>query len=257
MVGSRALSTGSSLEAVEAAVRYMEDSGAFNAGRGSVLTIDGRMQLDAAVMVGKGLKAGGVGACSCTHNAIALARFVMERTKHVLVVGEDCRSLALKAGLPLESLRPLPRVMKRFSGMRRRGPVGTVGAVAIDSNGVPASAVSTGGLWLKLPGRVGDSAIIGAGAYADGASGAASATGEGEEIMRMALTWEACRLMKIHDAMSAAELAIKNLTDARGIGLAGIITVDLKGRIGFAQNTRMLGLAYFEPKSQRPIVRVQ
>lgn len=155
----------------------MEDSGAFNAGIGSVLTSDGRMELDAAIMVGKELRGGGMGACSCTHNPIELARVVMERTKHVLVVGEGCRSLAIEAGLPVESLEPLARVKKRYSAMRN--PKGTVGAVAIDSDGVAASAVSTGGLWMKRPGRVGDSAIIGAGAYADNATGAASATGEG------------------------------------------------------------------------------
>lgn len=254
--GRRALTNGSSVEAVETAVARMEDCGTFNAGRGAVLTSDGRTQLDAAIMVGKGLKAGAVGACSCTHSAITLARYVMEHTKHGLIVGEDLRPIAKEAGLPIESLRPTLLVRERYNQAKEAASSGTVGAVAIDGEGTPASAVSTGGLWLKRPGRVGDSAIICAGAYADSAAGAASATGEGEEIMKNALCWEACRLMAGRPAMSAAKLAIGMMTRRSGRGLAGVITVDLRGGIGYAYNTRRMGRAYYDIARQRAIVEV-
>jgi beta-aspartyl-peptidase (threonine type) len=258
--GMRELKRGSALDAVEVAVRHMENSGAFNAGRGSVVTSDGRMQLDAAIMSGGGLRAGAVGACSCTHNPISLARHVMERTKHLLIVGEDCRSAAVEAGISIESLRPTLNVRKRFSKMRTvmppLGKTGTVGAVAIDSERIPASAVSTGGLWLKHPGRVGDSAIIGAGVYADSNSGAACATGVGEEIMRNALSWEACRHMETSDAASAARSSIDRLTKRSGRGLAGVITVDTEGRVGFAYNTKMMGRAWFDRAKDKIVVEV-
>jgi beta-aspartyl-peptidase (threonine type) len=257
--GMRELKRGMALDAVEAAVRRMEYSGAFNAGRGSVLTSDGRMQLDAAIMSGRGLEAGAVGASACTHNPISLARHIMEGKKSVLIVGEDCRSAAIEAGITIESLRPTLTVRKKFDemkGAKPQGKTGTVGAVAIDGDRNPAAAVSTGGLWLKHPGRVGDSAIIGAGIYADSSSGAACATGVGEEIMRNALSWEACRNMERFDAVSAARYSIERLTKRSGNGLAGVITVDVKGRIGLAYNTKMMGRAWFDNVKEKIVVEV-
>ena len=190
--GMNVLRRGSSLEAVQAAVECMEDSGAFNAGRGSAIARDGRMQLDAAIMVGRGLRAGGVGACGCTYHPTRLAKAVMEKTKHILIVGKDCEEIARKAGIGVQELSPTEEILKRYRSSARvalaRRPHGTVGAVAIDRAGVPAAAVSTGGTWLKIPGRVGDSAIVGAGIYADESTGAACATGIGEEIIRSALS---------------------------------------------------------------------
>ncbi len=259
-VGMRELKRGSAIDAVEVAVRQMENSEAFNAGRGSVLTSDGRMQLDAAIMSGTGQGAGAVGACTCTHNPISLARHIMERTKYVLIVGDDCRSIAAEAGITIESLRPTLNVRKMYARMETAKSgyeqTGTVGAVAIDSEGNPAAAVSTGGLWLKHPGRVGDSAIIGAGVYADSALGAACATGVGEEIMRNVLSWEACRQMESHDAMSAARYSIRGLTKRSGRGLAGVITVDTKGRVGFDYNTKMMGRAWFDTIKEKIFVEV-
>lgn len=269
--GLAALRSGSSVDGVEAAVKRMEQSGAFNAGRGACLTADGRVQLDAAVMKGNGLRGAGVGAETSTFNAVSLARWVMENTDHVLIVGEDTRMVAKAAGLAVEELRPSDRVAKKFeelvanpSGknaenlkLRARMQEGnTVGAVAIDSDGVPAAAVSTGGLWLKLPGRVGDSAIIGAGIYADKKSGAACATGTGEEIIRNVLSWQACAFLRKGSAPVAARRAITVITRRSGPNTAGIITVDRKGCLGFAYNTEAMGRAWFDASKGRTVVQV-
>ncbi len=258
--GLNALRKGSSLEAVQAAVESMEDSGAFNAGRGSTVARDGRMQLDAAMMVGRGLRAGGVGACACTYHPTRLARFVMEKTKHILIVGEDCERIARSAGTRVEELRPTEEVLKRYRSSTRVPLVqpghGTVGAVAIDRAGVPAAAVSTGGTWLKLPGRVGDSAVVGAGIYADEATGAACATGIGEEIMKNALSWEACITMKRWSAKVAARKAIELITRRSGSDTAGIITVDRFGRVGFAHNTLTMGRGWFDNVREKVVVEL-
>jgi len=265
--GLEALRSGSSLEGVQAAVEYMEETGVFNAGRGSSLTSDGRLQLDAAVMVGRGLKGGAVGACECTYRAARLARAVMETTKHLLIVGDDCRLVASEAGLRIEKLRPTQSVLARFHRDARAGREGrrsatsehrhgTVGAVAIDLSGVPAAAVSTGGIWLKRPGRVGDSAVIGAGIYADEASGAACATGIGKEIIRNALSWEACRLMKRSGASTAARRVIEQVSKRSGTNTAGIITVDLRGGVGFAHNTPVMGRGWLDNRRDRVVVEL-
>ena len=244
----------------------MEDTGVFNAGRGSSLTSDGRLQLDAAVMVGRELKGGAVGACECTYHAARLARAVMETTKHLLIVGDDCRRIASEAGLSMEKLHPTKSVLDRFhrevKGGKRRAAApehshSTVGAVAVDLSGVPAAAVSTGGTWLKMAGRVGDSAIIGAGIYADEASGVACATGIGEEIMRNALSWEACRLMKRSGAMAAARRAIGQVSKRSGTKTAGVITVDLRGRVGFAHNTAVMGRGWLDNRRDRIVVELR
>jgi beta-aspartyl-peptidase (threonine type) len=264
--GLEALRSGSSLEGVQAAVEYMEETEVFNAGRGSSLTSDGRLQLDAAVMVGRGLKGGAVGACECTYHAARLARAVMETTNHLLIVGDDCKRVASEAGLSIEKLQPTQSVLDRLrreaigggkSGAAPGPSHGTVGAVALDLSGVPAAAVSTGGIWLKKPGRVGDSAIIGAGIYADEAAGAACATGIGEEIIRNALSWEACRLMKRSGAMAAARRAIEQVSKRSGTKTAGIITVDMRGGIGFAHNTAMMGRGWLDNRRDRIVVELR
>jgi L-asparaginase / beta-aspartyl-peptidase len=132
----------------------------------------------------------------------------------------------------------------------------TVGAVALDSAGIPAAAVSTGGMWLKLPGRVGDSAILGAGIYADKSSGAACATGTGEEIIKQVLSWRACDLMKKTPSPTAAKKAIAMMSKLSGRGTAGIITVDRKGRVGFGYNTEAMGRAWFDHAKGRAVVQI-
>lgn len=269
--GMAAMKKGSSLDGVEAAVSTMEQAGVFNAGRGACLTADGRIQLDAAVMEGGKLKGAGVGAETSTFSATSLARWVMENTRHVLLVGPYADEAAKAAGLPIEDLKPTERAVKRFAELKtgpdgkqaenvrvlaRMREGGTVGAVAIDSAGVPAAAVSTGGMWLKLPGRVGDSAVIGAGIYADAKSGAACATGSGEEIIRNVLAWRACEFMKRQPAQRAAKRAISEISRRSGTGTAGIITVDKRGRVGFGFNTEAMGRAWFDHSRGRAVVQI-
>jgi L-asparaginase / beta-aspartyl-peptidase len=262
---------GSAVDGVEAAVRYMEDSGEFNAGRGACLTAEGTIQLDAAIMEGRGLGGAGVGLCECTHNPVSLARFVMDKTDHALIAGVECERFARVAGIKTERLRPSSKTKERFAEMKlmmRKDYVrnydalrslqqgNTVGAVALDSGGVPAAAVSTGGMWMKLPGRIGDSAILGAGIYADVASGAACATGKGEAIIKCALSWNACSFLSRDDAVKAAKKSIALITKRGGTRTAGIITVDMKGRVGFAYNTDVMGRAWYDSAKERVIVQV-
>ena len=267
--GMAALKKGSGLDGAVAAVEFMEESGLFNCGRGSYLTAKGDVEEDAAVMVGKDLAGAGVGNVTCTYHPVALARWVMENTDHVLIVGESCRDYARLAGIRVERVQPSESSKTKFAEFKthltyrrnlrlvRRFRTGdTVGAVAIGSDGVPAAAVSTGGRWMKLPGRVGDSAVIGAGVYADVKLGAACATGMGEEIIRCALTMKACEFMEGHDAKAAARLAITYITEARGRGNAGIITVDTKGRVGAAYNTMAMGRAWFDHERGRVVARI-
>ncbi|MBI3840994.1 MAG: isoaspartyl peptidase/L-asparaginase [Thaumarchaeota archaeon] len=267
--GRAAMKKGSSLDGVEAAVRFMESSGHFNAGRGACLTSSGTVELDAAIMSGVGLIGAGVGLVTCTYNPISLARWVMQRTPHVLIVGDGCRAQALEAEMVLEDLRPSPESLRRFKQLthsvesvvgrpsRRIGSErgNTVGAVAVDSSGVPAAAVSTGGTWLKFPGRIGDSAIIGAGVYADARAGAACATGTGEEIIRNALSLRACDFLRRYPAQDSASRAIRLMTRASGEGSGGIITVDLKGRLGASFNTEAMGRAWWDRDRDKVVVR--
>lgn len=268
-VGLSAMKKGSGLDGVVAAVGFMEESGLFNCGKGSCLTAAGNVEQDAAVMVGKGLAGAGVGDVTCTYHPVSLARWVMENTDHVLIVGERCREYARLAGIRVEKVRPSDAAKARFEVMkgeatqqahlrmvRRLGTGGTVGAVALGSDGIPAAAVSTGGKWMKLPGRVGDSAILGAGVFADTRLGAACATGMGEEIIRCALSIKACELMKAMDAQAAAGMAIRLISRERGRDTAGIITIDRKGRVGAAYNTKAMGRAWFDHAIGRVVARI-
>ena len=261
---------GSSLDGVEAAVRYMEDCGVFNAGKGSCLTVEGKMELDAAIMSGDTRRGAGVGAVTCTYNPVSLARWVMEHTPHVLIAGEKCGAYLRAAGLYAQRLRPSKTALLKYNTITRKGTEGsrkmeiwrgiqdgnTVGAVALDAAGVPSAAVSTGGMWLKLPGRVGDSAVIGAGIYANSKTGAASATGTGEEIIRNSLCSRACEYLASVDAQVGADKAIRLMSETSGKGTAGIITVDRKGRVGAALNTEAMGRAWYDEAKGRPVVRV-
>ena len=268
-VGLSAMRKGSGLDGAIAAVEYMEESGLFNCGKGSCLTAEGKVEQDAAVMVGKGLAGAGVADVTCTHHPVSLARWVMENTDHVLIVGERCKDYARLAGIKIEVVNPSKVAKERFEDLRgdasnranlrvvRRFRTGdTVGAVAIGSDGIPAGAVSTGGRWMKLPGRVGDSAILGAGIYADDRLGAACATGMGEEIIRCALSMKACEYMKVASAPSAASKAIGYISRERGRGTAGIITIDRRGRVGAAYNTEAMGRAWFDDSKGRVVVRI-
>ena len=259
--GFRILSkSGSALDAVEAAIVVMEDNPVFNAGRGSTLNLVGEIETDAAMMDGRTLRGGGVALLRDIKNPIKAARIVMERTDHVLIAGVAARELALASGLVKSDLRVPNRVKawkeglrklksKRFSYLSGTSPEilqhflaessDTVGALALDSDGNLAAACSTGGVSLKLPGRIGDSAILGAGLYADNESGAAIATGIGEQAMRLVISKAACDLMRDAGAVSATTRIIRYSTMAVGVG-TGLIALDRFGRHSVAHNTRNL-----------------
>ena len=267
--GLSAMKKGSGLDGAIAAVNFMEGSGLFNCGRGACLTAEGKVELDAAVMTGKGLAGAGVGNVTCTYEPVKLARWITENTEHVLVVGDRLADYARLAGVKVEKLEPSVASLKTFVALKKdtkfagalraveRFRTGdTVGAVAVGSDGIPAAAVSTGGRWMKLPGRVGDSAILGAGVFADEKLGAACATGTGEDIIRCALSLRTCGLMHGRDAQTAAEKGIEYISKTLGKDNAGIITVDLKGRVGASYNTDAMGRAWFDHDRGKAIARI-
>lgn len=249
--GHRALRRegGTSVDAVEAAVRVLEDSPLFNAGVGSVFTREGRIEMDASIMEGKQRKAGAVAAVSKVRNPVAAARLVMERSPHVLLVGEGAERFARSEGLaeanPLDFWTE-PRWKALLDARREQtqpqppqaGRVelpdsyfGTVGAVAVDREGNLAAATSTGGLTFKLPGRVGDSPIVGAGTYADNHTCAVSCTGQGEIFIRHLVAHSLAMLVK-HRGLTVSEAAaetFKTLPQTPG-GVGGLIALDCDGR---------------------------
>jgi L-asparaginase / beta-aspartyl-peptidase len=243
---------GSALDAVEAAVRMLEDDPVFNAGRGSCLTRAGTVEMDAAIMSGEGLRAGAVAAMDRVRNPIALARAVLDDGEHVLLAGDGALAFARERGvtrvargyhITREARADLKRVLARRRAEQRnraqRGG-GTVGAVARDADGHVAAATSTGGMVGKRPGRIGDSPLIGAGTYADDRAGAASATGHGERIIQVALSKTAIDLLAagVTPAL-AARRAIATL-GARVAGRGGLILVGRTGGPGVAFNTRSM-----------------
>ena len=250
---------GSALDAVETAIRALEDDPAFDAGRGAWLNSAGEVELDAIIMNGATLSSGAVAAVQHVRNPISLARLVMERTSHSLIAGAGAEHFAQAQGIPLcdeselltghelERWRMI-RAQKDFSVVKAFGgtPRGTVGAVARDSHGHLAAGTSTGGTPNKLQGRVGDSPLIGCGCYADDLSAGASATGWGESIMQVVLCKAACDFTtQGHDAQQAAEKAIGVLAD-RAQGLGGLILIDRAGQIGVSFNTPRMARAWVE-----------
>ena len=235
---------GSSLDAVIAAVRTMEDDPQFNAGRGAVLDQDGFAVLDAAIMDGNGPRAGAVAAVRHVKNPIELARLVMDKSPHVLLVGEGAEEFALRQGVVLvpESYFIVPhRVQeleeaKRAQARRARAPpvkgTGTVGAVALDRAGNLAAGTSTGGLTNKLRGRVGDSPIIGAGTYANNESCAVSGTGQGEFYIRQVVAYDICAMVYYqHKTLAQAVHEEIHEKLKRTGGEGGVIAMDPSGNI--------------------------
>jgi beta-aspartyl-peptidase (threonine type) len=225
---------GGALDAAEAAVVVLEDNPLFNAGTGSTLNRLGRVEMDAAIMEGQSLHAGAVAAVTGIKNPIKLARRVMEDGRHVMLAGEGALFFAREVGLsecPPETLI-VDREKKRWESKH-----GTVGCVAFDSYGQLAAATSTGGIFDKFPGRVGDSPLIGCGTYADD-YGAASCTGHGEAIIRILLAKRAVAyLQEGREAQAAAHMAMIDLEDDRIQSTGGIILIDRWGKIGYARNT--------------------
>jgi beta-aspartyl-peptidase (threonine type) len=269
--GSKVLDRGgTALDAVEATIKVLEDDPLFNAGRGAVFTVEGRNELDASIMDGANLKAGAVASVTRTRHPISLARAVMEKTPHVFLIGAGADAFGAQTGLEQvepgffftegrwqslvkqlkEEGRPIPA---RPAGVPPAAPSamfdptdespashrhGTVGVVALDRAGNIAAGTSTGGLQAKMPGRVGDSPIIGAGTYASNKSCAVSATGTGEYFIRLGVAREICNLvtfkgMRLQQA--ADQVIHKELEDLHGDG--GVIAVTPDGQTAFSFNT--------------------
>ena len=254
----------SALDAVEEAVAAMEDDQTFDAGRGSVLNQSGQVELDAIIMNGSSLRSGSVAAMKHIRNPVRVARKLLEKTHFSMLVGdgalrfalengfEECCEEDLLVGRELEDYRDflrtgVLRTREFFAGEHRD----TVGACALDSYGHVACATSTGGTPRKMAGRVGDSPLVGAGAYADDLVGAASATGWGEKIMAVLLAKTALDMLsETGSVFTASEMAIDTLQN-RVDGLGGIIMVDRKGMVGYHHNTPKMAFAFFEGDSGR------
>jgi beta-aspartyl-peptidase (threonine type) len=238
---------GSALDAVEAAVRALEDAPQFNAGRGATVTYDGGFELDAAVMDGRTRAAGAVTGVRTVKNPVSLARKVMTDSPHVFLAGAGAEEFAREHGIesPPEGWFEVERRRRQWEEFRRSGEgwfdssvkYGTVGAVARDAAGHVAAATSTGGLTGKRWSRIGDSPVIGAGTYADDRSGAVSCTGSGEYFLRAAAAHALCERMRLlgEDAQTAAEAAIADVAALGGDG--GLIVAAADGSTAFAFST--------------------
>jgi beta-aspartyl-peptidase (threonine type) len=260
LAGWRVLAAGGgALDAVERAVRALEDDPLFNAGRGSVLTRDGTIEMDASIMEGDRLQCGAVAALAGIANPVTVARKVLESRRHVLLVGAGALEFARAVGIPECDPKSLvtDHQRKRHAELARKPPApggGTVGAVALDRNGTIAAATSTGGTPGKLAGRVGDSALIGAGTYADSSLGGVSCTGDGEAIIRVVLGHRALRYLKdADDPDYAAKVAVDLLVEEGG-GQGGLILIDWRGRPGYATSTRLMPVAVMSPALDEPQV---
>ena len=237
---------GTALDAVEAAVRLLEDDPHFNAGHGSVFTYDGQIEMDAAVMDGRDRSAGAVTGVTTARNPISLARAVMEKSGHVLLSGDGAAEFAEQNGIEQVDAdyfeTPLRRrQLEEFKSGRRALDVeykyGTVGAVALDSAGNLASATSTGGMTGKRWGRIGDSPLIGAGTYADNRSAAVSATGTGEFFIRAVASHQLAE--RVADRASRCKRALdETLADVRSLGGdGGLIAVSRQGEMAWGFTT--------------------
>jgi L-asparaginase / beta-aspartyl-peptidase len=233
---------GSALAAAESAVVALEDNPLFNAGTGSTLNLLGKVEMDAAIMDGPSLRAGAVAAVSGIKNPISLARRIMDDGRHVMLAGEGALLFARQIGFPECS----PDALIVGSGKKRWQEMhGTVGCVAFDFSGNVAVATSTGGMFDKLPGRVGDSPLLGCGTYAD-EYGGVSCTGHGEAIMRVVLAKSALEFLHDgKDPQSAAQGAVALLAE-KTASSGGLIIVDREGRIGYARNTTHMPVCFIK-----------
>jgi L-asparaginase / beta-aspartyl-peptidase len=238
---------GTALDAVEAAVRMLEDDPNFNAGKGAVLTHDGTISLDAAIMDGKTRKAGSIAGTTIARNPISAARKVMENSPHVLLSGPGADQFVTEQGLETETQEYFETPERRNQLDKLKASTvssfdidlkyGTVGAVALDQSGHVAAATSTGGLTGKRWGRIGDSPIIGAGTYADDRACAVSATGAGEYFLRVGVAHEICARvrMKGDKVVNAASTVMAEVKALGGDG--GVIVLTPDGQIGWSFNT--------------------
>ncbi len=258
-IGSGILAQGgSSMDAVEAVVRFMEDCPLFNAGKGAVLNMDGKAELDAAVMDGASGMAGAVGGVRIIRNPVVAARAVMMETPHVMLVGEGAEQFARGAGLEMvdpayfitpERLDQWEKGKKKTGspqfpgekGQTEKKSRGTVGAVALDMEGNLAAATSTGGMGNKMVGRIGDTPVIGAGTWASNKTCAVSATGHGEFFIRNVVAYDLSALMEYRGLgleEAADYLILEKLKDQHADG--GLIAVDKAGNIAMPFNTNAM-----------------
>jgi len=245
---------GSSLDAVEKTAIVLEDTTIFNAGTGSYLNLEGEVEMDASIMTSD-LKFGAVGVINNVRNPIAVARMVMEQTDHLLLCGENAVRFARLMGLP--HYNPMTAEKKRIWQRKKQKResayfkkidrsielYGTIGAVAIDRHGSIAVATSSGGINLRLPGRVGDTPIIGAGTYAD-PNGGASTTGHGEEIMRNLLAYRVVHAMASQPAKGAAARVMAHAT--RNGCRCGMIGISKRAEIFYLSNTKAMSWCYIK-----------
>ena len=261
---------GTAVDAVEATINIMEDSPLFNAGKGAVFTHEGTNEMDAAIMDGKTLKAGSVADVQHIKNPISLARMVMEKSQHVMLVGDGAETFAKQQGMQMmpkeyfytdRRWKELQRALEEENG--KKGATdstekkhGTVGCVALDASGNLAAGTSTGGLTNKRYGRVGDSPIIGAGTYADNATCGVSATGTGEYFIRMVVAHEIASLMGLKGMtvqQAADTVVMKMLPTINGDG--GVIAMDANGNFAMPFNTPGMYRAYID-ENGKAVVKI-
>jgi beta-aspartyl-peptidase (threonine type) len=238
---------GSALDACEESIVELEDEPVFDAGIGSHLNRDGRVQLDAILMNGATLKSGAAVAVERARNPIRLARMILEKSEHMLLAGYGAEQFAVEHGIPLcepqELITPAQAALwGSLSG--NAAAFGTVGAVALDEDGNLAYGTSTGGTLYKYPGRVGDSALVGCGCYADNETSSVSCTGHGESIMKVVLAKTANDYVAAGKSPQAAADDSVALLMRRTGGRGGLIILDAQGRPGFAFSTKDMVYAY-------------
>ena len=275
--GSDALKHGgSALDAVESAVMSMEDDDVFNAGLGSSLALDKSIQMESSIMDGRTLSAGAVGLLSNIRYPVHLARIIMENTDHIFIVGRSAEKLAevfnMERRDPNTELREgywhelkdkaahgridyFPRLSKLLESHPDLFNLDTVGAVAVDKDSNVAAATSTGGISLKVPGRIGDSPLIGCGNYADNEAGACSATGIGEIAIRLVLAKSTCDFMRAGQTpQEATEGSIRevNRRIPDAANQMGLVAVDSRGRVGAAHNSHHMCWSYITPETRSP-----
>jgi beta-aspartyl-peptidase (threonine type) len=267
---------GSALDAVETVVALLEDDPTYDAGTGSVLTREGHVEMDAAVMDGRDLRVGAVACVRRVRNPVRLARRLLA-AEHAFLVGPGAETFAAEQGIALcdEEDLVVPRERERLAkileagasdpsgppdafrretdGPAPRAPTGTVGAVAIDRGGNVAAAGSTGGVAGKRSGRVGDTPVPGAGLFADNRVGGAACTGWGESILRVGLARNAVQSLRDAAAQDAAWLSVRGLEDRVG-GRGGVVVLSRDGSIGFAFNTPRMAVAYMDGELVTPFV---
>lgn len=254
---------GKAIDAVCTSVCELEDNPVFNAGTGSVLNLFFEAEMDASVMTSEG-HFGACGAIKNIKNPILVARKIMEETDHLLLVGEGANMFAKAMGFPeynpktekeIEKLKKLiekgenfyfpnfKKLIELYKNLKKEETYGTVGACALDRYGVIAVATSTGGIRGKLPGRIGDSAIIGAGTYATPLAGV-SATGHGENIVKNFVAKEVCELAKNYDIQTAINIVMEELKKKNC--LCGVIGVDIKGNVGHGYTTKDMAWGFIK-----------